>query len=271
MPESSNKTLRALGVELTFSYPFPALMGIFISFFAVASYSLLTMHLLRSGIHIPSEWNSTIINTRLENNMIATATMTVSNSFFSVGTITLFFIPLLFAFAFAQGFSTGQIRTLLSYPIGRGRLFLIKFGSVVAIITISLAGGALLAIACLMPYSLDFALLLPIMIGSFLTIFLVSSVCVFIAVLSRSAPITAFLGIAFWAGITIFAMNPFSPFLLRQIFFPWLLTLIHIDTYTFTIFGAVNINELLYGYLFSIAISLVLILISYLRFTRLEV
>lgn len=271
MSESNQKIGRVLKVESTISYPFPALIGIFASFIVVAFYSVLGLRVYPNRIYLSSEWDATLVGDELAAILSITNSKIVTAGFLNLGAIVMFFIPLLFAFNYAQGFSNGQIRTLLSYPIGRLKLYFVKIGIIVLIMSISMIGSGILSIVCLYPYSINFNYLILMSIASFLTVLIISATCIFIATFTRSAPVTAFLGMGLWAIGFVVTLAPFSPIFLKQLFFPWLLTLINIDSESLYYMGEASINTVVSGWLITTSLSLILIFISLVRFYRLEV
>ncbi|MGY5881955.1 MAG: hypothetical protein RTV31_17040 [Candidatus Thorarchaeota archaeon] len=271
MHDNRQRVSKALKVESTISYPFPTMIGIFASFLVVAFYSVLGMRFFQNEVYLHSDWNSTLVGAELDATLNIINSKVVTASFLNLGTIVMFFVPLLFAFNYAQGFSNGQIRTLLSYPIGRLRLFFAKTGVIVLLLSFSMIVAGTLSLASLYPYSINFEYLILMSVGSFLTVLIISSTCVFIATFSRNAPVTAVLGLGLWAIGFVVTVAPFSPIFLKQLFFPWILTLIHIDSESLSYMGSASINTVVTGWLITSSLSLILIIISLIRFYRLEV
>ena len=272
MSERDQSIPRLFKVERLISYPFPMLVGVFSSFITVAFYSVLGLRFFRGvGVFIPSSWNATVINSQIDETIYTIAVGALGQAFFNISAIVMFIAPLIFAFNYAQGFATGKIRTLLSYPIGRRKMFIMKIVFIILILAISLTISGILSLICYYPFYINPGLLVLFLVSSWVSVLIISSTCTFIATFSRSAPVTAFLGIGLWFVGFIFAVAPFSPILLKQLFFPWVLTSRYLNPIALSYLEPVTFNDVFGSIFISLALSLFLLLISILRFERMEV
>jgi len=196
-----------------------------------------------------------------------------------VSTLNLFYVilllvPLLMAFNFALGFSNGQIRMLVSYPIGRKRIIITKWGLIFILSSASVTLGALFGLAFFFPFTMDIAILGQLFIPLWINILLVTTSCLLMAVLFRSAPLTAVGGISLWLGtFVLFTMQSSSSFLLN-VLFPFLSAINYLNPdfiSPISFLGATSLSDVLLGCGAAFLLSVLLLCFSVFAFRRLEV
>ncbi len=274
MSENEPQRFAALRLETIMSYPFPIIIGLLILFIFMDAISLQRLSDTGMKLYLPIGWDNTTMAQELvsaiQTMTTHTAMVSILNSFYLV----LVIIPLLIAFNFAQSFGNGQIRTLLSCPIGRTRLLLVKSGIVFILITAALTVSSLLGLIFYYPFSIDIMIMSQLFISLSITIFLITTSCVFVAILSRSAPITAIGGIGLWVGCYVMIPTQTIPELLVNIQYPVLAAINYIvNDFSSPInyLYVTSFNDLLFGCGIALVVGLLLLCISSMMFQRLEV
>lgn len=274
MVDDKIRRFNALRLEINISYPFPSIVSIFSVFIFIASFSLLGISTYGLGTSVPVGWDSTLITEQLGESirtMINRATITsILNSFFLV----LLVVPLLVAFTFALGFSNGQIRTLLSYPISRKNLILIKSGVVFVLVVSAITSGGLLGMIFFFPFSIDILLLFQLIIPLWITIFLMTVGCVLIATLSQSAPITIAGGVGIWSGAFVLYTMQSTQSIIMSVLIPVLSAINYIDPNPpspISFMGTTPLSDVLFGSGIALVLGIFLLYLSVFLFRKMEV
>jgi len=258
------------------SYPFPTIIGLLSLFIYIASVSLQGLPDHGMQLYLPIGWDPVVMTDELA---AAIRTMTTRASALSIVNsfhIVLLLIPLLIAFNFALSFGNGQIRTLVSYPIGRGKLLLVKSGLVFILIATTVTVGAITGLIFYYPFSIDVVVLGQLLIPLWITVFLMTTSCMFIAVLSRSAPITAVGGIGLWVGIYIMIPGQSIPPFLAYSLYPILAAINFVAPESpgpspFSYLWTTSMTDVLYGCGIALALGILFLYFSIMVFRRLEV
>jgi hypothetical protein len=274
MTEEKTRKFNALRFELGMSYPFPSIICIFSLFIIIASFSLLSLPTYNLGIFFPIGRNSTEISEQLGENIrtlaIRASVTSILNSFYLV----LLLVPLLVAFSFALGFSNGQIRTLLSYPIGRSKLILVKGGMVFLLTFMAVTVGSLFGMFFFYPSLIDIFLLTPLILSFWVTIFLMTAGCILIATLSKSTPVTIAGGISLWAGSFILYTMQSAQSLVMSVLFPVISTINYITPQPpspISYMGTTPVTNVLFGNGVALLLAVLLFYLSIKVFQKLEV
>ena len=274
MLKRKDRKFRVLRLEVDMSYPFPAIIGIASTFTLIAFDALLRMPDFDLQLTLPAE----SINPALADDLAAviqlmathSAVVSVLNSFY----VILLLVPLLMAFNFALGFSNGQIRMLLSYPIGREKAIITKWGLIFIIPSTTLTLGAFFGLVFLYPYTIDIILMGQLLVPLWINIFLITTSCLLVAVLIRSAPLTALAGIGLWLGsFVIFTMQSSSSFLLN-ILFPFLAAVNYLNPdyiSPINFLGTTSLSDALTGSVVAFMLGVLFFGLSVYVFRKLEV
>jgi len=255
------------------SYRFPSIVAFFSLFLGIASYSILNLmrFRLRIDFYLPSNWNTTAATEQLASAVPVLSTYVSVCAFFNCLYIIMAVIPLLVAFNFANGFTNGQFRTLLSYPIGRNRLLLIKVGVVVVLVSTSVIVGGVVSTAFYYPFLIDYTALLLLSISFCVTVYLITTACLLISVISRSAPVTAFAGIGVWVVAFIIITMPSIFPMLGATLFPFITTATYIfPDLSIAYLGTVTMLDVLSVWASALILGTMLFYISMWLFNRLE-
>jgi len=261
-------------LEINMSYPFPSIIGFLSLFIFIASASLQILPDVGMVLYLPIGWDSIVMGEELATviRIMTTraAALSILNSFY----IVLLLVPLLIAFNLALGFGNGQIRTLLSYPVGRRKLLLVKSGVVFILITTAVTLGSIIGLVFFYPFSIDLVVLGQLLIPLWITVFLITTSCVFIAVLSKSAPLTAGGGIGLWFGAFVMIPTQSIPSFLMYILYPILAAINYVNpgppnplSYLWT----TTITDVLYGCGAALVLGVLLLYLSIMVFRRVEV
>ncbi len=274
MSENKTRKFSTHRLEINMSYPFPFIIGLLSLFIFVASISLLNQASGDLDIYLPIGWDNVAITEELTATIRSMTTraavVSILNSFY----IVLLLVPLLVAFNFALSFGNGQIRTLVSYPIERKKLLLVKSGVIFVLMTVSVTLGSIVGLFFFCPFSIDVVVLCQLLGPLWITIFLMTVSCLFIAVLSRSASVTAAGGIGMWFGAFVVIPLPSTPSFIVNLLFPIFSAMKYVNpnpTSPFWYSGATSFNDVLYGCGAALALGALLLYFSTLVFRRLEV
>ncbi len=274
MSENRTRKFSIHRLEISMSYPFPSIIGFLSLFIFVASVSLQNLYDFGMKLYLPIGWDSIVMGeelaTAIRTMTTRAAIVSILNSFY----IVLLLVPLLIAFNLALGFGNGQIRTLLSYPVGRRKLLLVKSGVVFTLITTAVTLGSIIGLVFFYPFSIDVVVLGQLLIPLWITVFLITTSCVFIAVLSKSAPVTAGGGIGLWVGAYMIIPTQSIPSFLVYILYPILAAINYvIPDQTSPIFSlwTTSINDVLYGCGAALVLGVLLLYLSIMMFRRVEV
>jgi ABC-type transport system involved in multi-copper enzyme maturation permease subunit len=228
MSENKNDTINYIRLERNISYPFPTIVGILSIFIAIVAYSALTIGMYAREIYLAPGWNITAISEELVESVNTVNTQAIVFPFLNCLYVVILLAPLLVAFNLAQGYGNGQIRTLLSCPIRRRTVLLLKSGFVVFLISISVTIGVVLSLLFFYPFSIESYSVL-IMTGTFwITVFVITSTCTLLAVTSRSTRITAFVGVGLFLYTFTMINQPSMHPMVQYLFFPLIIALGHV-------------------------------------------
>jgi hypothetical protein len=276
MSEHETRKFSTHRLEINMSYPFPTIVGLLSFFIFIASVALQNLPDYGMTLYLPIGWDGITMTEELA---AAIRTMTTRASVLSILNsfyIVLLLIPLLIAFNFALSFGNGQIRTLVSYPIRREKLLLVKSGLVFILIATAVTLGGIIGLIFFYPFSIDVVLLGQLLIPLWATVFLITSSCTFIAVLSRSAPLTAVGGIGVWVGVFVMTPSQSIPSFLVYVLYPILAAINYIlpdspSPSPLSYLWTTSMNDVLYGCGVALVLGILLLYLSILVFRRLEV
>lgn len=156
-------------------------------------------------------WNGTSQVEYLVSYENTIATFAFSRALEQVWLTILFITPLLVALTTARAFEDGSLRTLLSYPVKRSHLLLMRtlvpFLFIGAISTIPI----LLALLLLLPAQLDISAILFLTGAYCMANLLITGSIVFLSVLTKRMVIAAVGGVASWYSLLTLSYMPQVP------------------------------------------------------------
>ncbi|MFO7837092.1 MAG: hypothetical protein R6V83_10565 [Candidatus Thorarchaeota archaeon] len=198
MVDKKNSVYNSIRLERDMSYPFPAIVGILSIFLFAAAYSMLGVGVSNRYVYLSPGCNSTAISEEMVSSVDATNTIATVYPIINCIYVVMLVAPLLIAFNLAQGYNNGQMRTLLSYPIKRRTVLFLKNGSVIFLMFSSGIIGTFFSWVFYFPFSIDLYSVMILIMTYGITVLAICSTCTLLAVLSRSARITAFVGVGAW-------------------------------------------------------------------------
>ncbi|MBY8998201.1 MAG: hypothetical protein KGD60_10740 [Candidatus Thorarchaeota archaeon] len=255
-------------LELDTNYSFP-LLEIIVSLLVVLSFYFMAggafyaffgiPHLVQSGPEIIvffEEWTRTH------------AIRTLQGASYDISFILAFFIPVLTALTFGRDMDTGTFRTFLSYPISRHQLFLAKEFLILVVISGTTSISYFVALLSFEPNLNSPGLILLFLVTQWTPAILVSLATILIAVLSKSLSASLFGGVALSFGMMI------SPFLFRSmdtLLVAILNPVMAVSTYIFEDYSISILQSLSVGIVASLAISVLLLIVTLKQINRMEV
>jgi ABC-type transport system involved in multi-copper enzyme maturation permease subunit len=139
------------------------------------------------------------------------ATYVFSRALEQVWMALLFLAPVLLAYTTAKAFEDGSLRTILSYPVRRSHLLLMRSLLPVLLLGTVTTVSAFLALLLLVPAPLDLGALLSLTVTFWLALLLLTSSVVFLSVVTKRMVIAAIGGIALWFGLFTLSYMPDVP------------------------------------------------------------
>lgn len=193
---------------------------------------------------------------------------TIQGASFTISFILAFFIPVLTALTFGRDMEAGTFRTFLSYPISRHQLFLAKEFLILLVICGTTSISYFIALLSFEPNLNPLGLILLSLVTLWTPALLVSLATILIAVLSKSLSASLFGGVALSFGMV------FGSFLFR-----WTDTLLVailnpawvVSMYVFGDYSVSILQSLSVGLITSLAISILLLIVTLKLIDRMEV
>ncbi len=184
------KELRGLlELELSTSYRFPLIEFVFsiLLFFTVTIALSFSTSLLYFELNPPPDafWDGEIILRQVEGFLTPEAFM-VSQPALSLYMGLTFVAPLFVAFVMVRSFSSGTIKTLLSYPISRMRLFFSKILTILLILATSVFVLMIIGVWIQNPTLTGFYVVPPLFLAIMVNTLLITAVTTFLAILTKS-------------------------------------------------------------------------------------
>lgn len=220
MNEKLKQLWAVFNLEFEISYPFPA--GEALAFILCL---LITIDFVMKGTfysigvypHLPG--NIPYFWYELVWQLSHTDSWLLSSSLFNMTLLIIVLIPLLSAFRVAAPFESGLIRTILTYPIKRHQLLLLKGFEILMLVVLPITVGALIGIVLIdwLYIGLDSILLL---LSFWSMAFTILSSSLLLSIVTKSTAKTALSGIAIWVVVYFFAALMQMPVILRGILNP---------------------------------------------------
>jgi ABC-type transport system involved in multi-copper enzyme maturation permease subunit len=192
----------------SYRYPLIEVITIFFLYLAFSAvYSLAMMPQSMDTMPGPM-WNGTSQVDFLLSYESTVSTFVLSSALEQAWLVLMFLMPILIAYTTARAFEDGSLRTLLSYPVRRSHLLLMR-----TLVSVLIIGGLtnfsiFLALFLFLPAPLGLVSVLSL-IGTFwLAILFITSSVVFLSVLVKRMIVAAMGGVASWYGLLTLAYMP---------------------------------------------------------------
>ena len=199
-------------LEFRHSYRSPLVEFITVFFLYIsfsATYSWASRATNFSTIPGPT-WNGTAQIDYFHSFMNSASTTTLARSLEQLWVVIMFIMPLVIAFTTARSFEDGSLRTLLSYPVERTHLLLMRILLALLIIGGISTLSVLLAQFLMVPAAIDIGVFLSYFGIFYLAIILVIASISLLAIVTKRTMATAVGGVAAWYSLLIFSSSSAS-------------------------------------------------------------
>lgn len=193
---------------------------------------------------------------------------TIQGASYTISFILAFFIPVLTALTFGRDMESGTFRTFLSYPISRHQLFLAKEFLILLVICGTTSISYFIALLSFEPNLNPLGLILLSLVTLWTPAILVSLATILIAVLSKSLSASLFGGVALSFGMLFgsFLFRSMDTLLVAILNPAWVVSM-----YVFADYSVSILQSLSVGIITSLAISVLLLIVTLKMINRMEV
>jgi ABC-type transport system involved in multi-copper enzyme maturation permease subunit len=266
MKQKLAKLMAQFQIEMRMSYRFPVIEGLAaLIFLTPIEAAVLT-------------WNAVSINPdRLEYFVFAEfgfSGMHLGNLMFGLTHLLPILVPVLVSFTAAKSFEDGYIQTLLTYPVERVTVLLVKIICVIIIPAGLLTFTSLFAILFIIPQAPLLGHVSIMLLGVWISILLFAALSMLVAVITKKVSATAIFGLAFGIVTPILLNNPDIPNSIRVALDPFGAAYRYIVNHSnYSMFSneVTPLIDLQIGFGISLMISLVLLAFTLWIFTRSEI
>jgi ABC-type transport system involved in multi-copper enzyme maturation permease subunit len=276
MNKSLQKIRATFELELDVSFPFPSTGVIFLILFLIAIGSILIEGCFIAiviaphppGV-IPLDFDYIVwAQQNADFNLLA-------GPLFNLILFIIIVIPMLSAFKVAGPIEAGLLKTLLTYPIRRRNLLVLKVVEMLILTVLPITIGVLMGVVLIQWVSIgltSLVLLLSFWVMTF-TILLTS---VFLSLVTQSMTKSAFGGIAIWVVLYLVAAVTYIPNVIRGALNPVNLVLSYFnDTPGAAVFGVPFrdpvVHDVWGAIIINLVIGIIMLLLSVRQFRRVEV
>lgn len=183
-------------------------------------------------------------------------------------------VAVLVSFTAAKSFEDGYIQTLLTYPVERVTILLVKIICVIIIPAGLMTFTSLFAILFVIPQAPLIDHVSIMLLGVWISILLFATLSMLVAVITKKVSATAIFGLAFGIVTPILLSNPAVPNIARVVLNPFDAAYGYITSHSsYMMFGTemTPLIDLQIGFGISLMISLVLLIFTLWLFTRSEI
>jgi len=196
----------------------------------------------------------------------------IRGPFINLTILLIVALPMLCAFRVAGPLENGVLKAMLSYPIRRGEILVLKGIEILGLICLPITMGTLAIVVLFSGLSIGIESLLVII--SFWTLtFTILSTSFLLSVITRSSAKAAFGGVALWAVLLLVGLFAKIPVMLRGIPNPVILTINYFSRYS--IGNQYDIapvfNDVLVSILVNLLIGIIIFMASIRYFKRVEI
>lgn len=210
-----NKKRSVFQFEMESEFSFPAIAAIIGTFLVAGMYSALTHSFGNITISGPDIDRLELISNAIKDKGLSVIVTSAANFIFPLMVI----VPLIVGFTFAGGYDTGLLRTLLSFPIKRSDLFLLKYVNIVFWVGIAAIIGCISSVFFFVPFFYGIGSAVVVLVSLWVHISLAIAIAFLFAVLSRNPLATSFGSLAVMFG-SFFLVNWLNaPPLMKMILF----------------------------------------------------
>ncbi|MHA1638246.1 MAG: ABC transporter permease subunit [Candidatus Thorarchaeota archaeon] len=273
MNERLRRIRAILEFEFDVSFPFPAaevlsvLLGVL-----VAMNIIITQRSYFAFLVSPSAFSNSLELERIIFQVTHVDFHLLSTPLFSMTILIIIAVPMLCAFRVAGPLENGVLKAMLSYPIRRRELLILKGIEIMVLICLPITVGSLGAIVLYNGLSVGIEFLLVIV--SFWTlVFTILSSSFLLSVITQSSAKATFGGVALWAVLLLVGMFAKIPVVLRGIPNPVILTISYFrgspigNQYDIT----PVLNDVLVSIIGNLLIGIIIFLASIRYFKRVEI
>jgi ABC-type transport system involved in multi-copper enzyme maturation permease subunit len=266
MKQRLAKLMAQFQIEIGMSYRFPVIEGL-------AAFIFLTP--IWAAVAI---WRAVSINPdRLEYFIFAEygfSGMHLGDLMFGLTQWLSIIVAILVSFTVAKSFEDGYIQTLLTYPVERVTILLVKIICVIIIPAGLMTFTSLFAILFVIPQAPLIGHVSIMLLGVWLSILLFATLSMLVAVITKKVSATAIFGLAFGIVTPILLSNPAVPNIAGVVLNPFDAAYRYITSHSsYMVFGTemMPLIDLQIGFGISLMISLVLFTFTLRLFTRSEI
>lgn len=201
----------------SYRYPLIEVVTIFFIFLAFSAvYNLAMMPQWMDTAPGPM-WNGTSQIDSLLSYESTMSTFVLSSALEQVWLVLMFLMPILIAYTTARAFEDGSLRTILSYPVRRSHLLLMRTLVSVLIIGALTNLSVFLALFLFLPSPFDLFSALSLIGIFWLAILFITSSVVFLSVLVKRMIVAIVGGVASWYGLLTLAYTPDAPSIIQAL------------------------------------------------------
>jgi ABC-type transport system involved in multi-copper enzyme maturation permease subunit len=252
---------------------------VFFLYMAFSVVGLISVQSQSMDLYPGPTWNGTSQIEYMLSYESTVATFALAQALGSMWVTSLFVVPLLIALTTAKAFEDGTLRTLLSYPVRRSHLLimrtLVPFLIIGALTTLS----TLLALFLMLPAPLDLAAILVLTGAYWMSVLLITSSIVLLSIVVKRMVIGAISGVALWYGLLSLSDLPQTPTIISWIINPVLMATRYTfvgkftpwQNYWFGGSGTPLIGDIQFVFVMMALVSVILLGVAVTQFRRVEV
>ena len=259
--------------EFDVSFPFPVAEALSILLGVLVAMGILMAHRPYATFLItPSEFANFIQLEYLVLQVTAADFYMISGPFFSLTVLLIIALPMLCAFRVAGPLENGMLKAMLSYPIRREEILILKGIEILVLICLPITMGALAMVVLFSGVSIGIEFLLVII--SFWTLaFTILSSSFLLSVITQSSAKAAFGGVALWAILLLVGLFAKTPVVLRGIPNPVILTIGYFSGYSLGNQYDIPpvLNDVLVSIIGNLLIGIIIFVASIRYFKRVEI
>jgi ABC-type transport system involved in multi-copper enzyme maturation permease subunit len=266
MKQKLAKLMAQFRIEMRMSYRFPVIEGLA---------ALIFMTTIWAAVRIWQE--ASISPDTLERFIFAEfgfSRIHLGTLMFGLTQLLPILIPVLVSFTAAKSFEDGYIQTLLTYPVERVTVLLVKMICVIVIPAGLITSYYLFAILFVIPQSPLLGDVSIMFLGVWISIILFATLSMLVAVITKKVSATAIFGLAFGFVTPILLSDPAVPNIIRVVMDPFGAAYRYIaDRSTYMTLGTdmTPLIDIQIGFGISLMISLVVLIFTLWLFTRSEI
>ncbi len=201
--------------EMESKFSFPAIAAIIGTFLVAGMYSALTHSSRNITISGPDIGRLELISNAIKDMGISVLVTSAANFIFPL----MIIVPLVVGFTFAGGYDSGLFRTLLSFPIKRGDLFLLKYMNVVFWVGMAAVMGCISSVFFFVPLVYGLASAVIVLVSLWVHISLTTAIAFLVGGITRNSLATSFGSIAIMFGSFFLFTWLNAPPLMKMILF----------------------------------------------------